>query len=104
MERVARVATIGSNDNRVFIAAETHRLGNWHVHGLVRLPHAAEWAFDYLKSDFNRLGYNRLEPIRKIEAVSTYCAKYLTKDRLGDWEMYGNWKVKDVLLTPRVTI
>lgn len=83
---------------RAFIAAEPHKLGNYHCHGLVY------WGEDYRDEPgrwdprkdrtlaaINALGFSRLSPIRQVGEVAGYCAKYLTKERRGDWTLYGNW-------------
>lgn len=104
MARVARVLAMGTpsksqcqefragwQGGRAFMAAEPHRLGNWHVHGLFRLPGCADTAIDTVKADFKRLGWSRVESVRNYGAVSSYCSKYLTKDRMCDWDLYGDW-------------
>ncbi|MBA7546546.1 hypothetical protein ES705_38938 [subsurface metagenome] len=87
---------------RLFVACEPHRFGhNLHAHGLIATPEPATlpWrGFAYRPSEasdfwdkFNhRFGWSRVEAIKSMADVSTYCAKYVCKITDGDnYNFYG---------------
>lgn len=80
---------------RAFVAAEPHKLGNYHAHGLIyanpeRLSLAgAEHVLDSFTSNLKRYGWSSVSAIRDKGAVSNYCSKYITKD-MSDWRMIGD--------------
>lgn len=75
----------------VFLAAERHYLGGAHVHGL--LLYAPTWRKTHLEtwqSWRKRYGsFARIETPRSGLAVTTYCAKYLTKTFEPEWTILG---------------
>jgi hypothetical protein len=86
---------------KMFIAAEQHRLGGWHCHGLLEYPMQLFHPFQIVATalDLGALGYNLVGRIGDQNACSAYLSKYLTKDELhGDWKMVGRrkfWKGVD---------
>jgi len=75
-----------------FLAAEEHRLGSYHVHGLVKtfprdvLSLPGSLRFVWLLG-FEQFGLCRFEDIKVVGGVSGYVAKYITK-RLADYDFY----------------
>lgn len=75
---------------KAFLAAETHRLGGYHVHGLVEFSEN----FDKFESiaiateNLSKNGFCKVDLIDSPRAVSAYCTKYVTKE-LGDYEFFG---------------
>ena len=69
---------------RGFLVAEPHESGDLHIHGL--LATAAKGALPSLALPWDvegsmrkRFGISRVEACNSAEAVSSYCAKYVTK-------------------------
>jgi hypothetical protein len=83
---------------RTFLAAEPHKLGGWHCHGLIeffhREPGDTEGLILEARGQLGSLGWSRVEAMRNIGGVAGYCSKYLTKE-LGDYDFYGQWHYKD---------
>lgn len=82
--------------DRLFVAAEPHYLGSYHCHGLVHWPDVYAPDPNWLAHRFEASrGWSRFENARSLEHVSSYCAKYLTKE-LADWDFKGTgwqtWK------------
>lgn len=106
---VERVLRAMPHCSRAFIAAEPHRLGNFHAHGLV-YNHAedmslalAEHYLDSFTHNIKRYGWSSVTAVREQGAVANYCAKYITKD-MSDWRMLGDrdaWH-KGVLPSPGI--
>lgn len=81
---------------KYFIAAEPHRLGGYHTHGLIEFNGGADFdhAAGYVQDHMRKRGYARVEEVRSVGAVSAYVCKYMTKT-LGDWDIGGqriHWK------------
>ena len=88
--------------SKLFIACEPHRLNrNLHAHGLLATPEPSTlpWRGEHYRPSqpvdfwdkwFHRFGRTRVEPIRGLQDVATYCAKYVTKLTTGDnYNFYG---------------
>lgn len=82
---------------RTFVAAETHRLGGWHVHGL----HADSdlgmvdrtglvTTADLLHANLDRWGWNRVEALRDDVHATAYCAKYIVKGPEAEYTVLGH--------------
>ncbi len=89
IKRVQSALVFGNE--RLFVAAEPHYLGNYHAHGLIGntfsgFPDEALWAYH---KALERMGYYRLGDVSSLSKVSAYCAKYVTKDRTCDWDLTG---------------
>lgn len=64
----------------MFLGTETHQSGYLHVHGLIRDP-LVKIPWDPLRRQLlKRWGRNKLERIRDVAKVSTYCSKYVAKE------------------------
>lgn len=78
---------------KAFIAAELHKLGGYHCHGLVEFSHLVSGDMDALCTNtvtsLKRGGFCTVAPIRDTNAVSAYCTKYITKE-MGDYEFFGS--------------
>ena len=81
--------------DRMFIACEPHRYSyNLHAHGLIAVETAVQlpWRGDSWQSTphelwdkwFHKFGRSRVEPIRSMHDVASYCSKYVTKITDGD--------------------
>lgn len=96
--------SLDSPCHRAFLAAEPHRFGGYHVHGLAMwedylLPDGSlSHRIDYAKANLGRLGWSRCQAIRDIGGTSGYCSKYLTKE-LSDWDLYGDLAMWSRVLT-----
>lgn len=71
--------------------AESHRLGGFHCHGLIDAGRDfdLESVQGYTQRALQTLGFCRVERVNNVGAVSTYCAKYLTK-ACGDYDLQGD--------------
>jgi len=80
---------------KMFIAAEQHRLGGWHCHGLIQYPDT-KWKTSLPSFEQNALsaiGYNRVSVVHDKAAASMYLSKYLIKDEnAGDYRFVGRSK------------
>lgn len=83
---------------KTFVAAEQHRLGGWHCHGLLEFPQSKHFGSEigFAKTTLGKLGFNVVNSVSNLDACSAYLSKYLTKDEFhGDWTMTGReryWK------------
>jgi hypothetical protein len=80
---------------KTFVAAEQHRLGGWHCHGLLEFPQSKHFDAEVglAKNTLSRLGFNVVSSVANLEACSVYLSKYLTKDEFhGDWAITGRKK------------
>lgn len=84
---IDRVAKALYPVRKAFVAAEPHKLGNYHVHGIAEF-HDADTDADRVLAKFQKLGFSTMQIARSNGAVSTYCSKYITKE-LGDYEFLG---------------
>jgi len=77
----------------VFLAAENHKLGGVHAHGLVKWQPNFKGKHPFYrgvwKAWYETYGQGRFVIPKNGAAVSVYVAKYLTKDDL-DWDLYGS--------------
>jgi hypothetical protein len=73
---------------RAFLAAESFKLGHWHVHGLVKWYSPTEATNHFAEIRLRRLGFNHVEVVNSERRVAAYCSKYVTKFD-GEWEIYG---------------
>ena len=78
----------------VFVCAEQHRNGTYHVHGLalgkpniLELPGSLRFLWLYGREAY---GICRYESLRKIGGVVGYVGKYLTKVGLVEYDMFGD--------------
>lgn len=104
---IDRVGRALDNSLRAFVAAEPHRLGNWHAHGLVKFTsprftsNVQVSTIDYqmarAQARLARCGWSRVQPVREIGGVSGYLSKYVNK-RSGDWELLGNWRRQGTII------
>lgn len=81
--------------SKMFIAAEQHRLGGWHCHGLIEYPmtHHMDSMDGLTSGSLRRLGYCLVNSVGSQSACSQYLSKYLLKDDFhGDWNLYGRKK------------
>ncbi len=97
MSRVVRALCQGvrMHPTKMFVAAEQHRLGGWHCHGLLEFPifHEPHPFNGFTRNALTRLGYTVVGSVGNLDACSTYLSKYLTKDDFhGDWIMTGRKK------------
>ena len=80
---------------KMFVAAEQHRLGGWHCHGLLEFPetkHKADMV-GFQRNNLRELGFNCVSSVGNLDACSVYLSKYLIKDEdHGDWRMTGRKK------------
>jgi hypothetical protein len=80
---------------KMFVAAEQHRLGGWHCHGLLEFPDTKynDALVGFQRNSLGRLGFNKVDVVGSVDACSIYLSKYLTKDDShGDWRMTGRKK------------
>ena len=93
------------NVARGFLAAEPHKTGDLHIHGIVagtELPNKGYFGVDGNNIDtpegiwsglFKRFGRAKVEPCNSRESVTAYCSKYILKQqsRVCDYyEVIGN--------------
>lgn len=79
---------------RGFLACETFAYShNLHCHGLIAgIPHALYLPRVIQKPLDHRFGRSRVESVKSVGKVSSYCSKYVTKLGDGDnWNFYGNF-------------
>lgn len=82
---------------KMFVAAEQHKLGGWHCHGLLEFPAGRSVGSDFLiasnKTILSELGFNMMGSIGNMDACSVYLSKYITKGEFhGDWQITGRSK------------
>lgn len=85
---------------KLFVAAEQHRLGGWHCHGLMEFPRRdtgevfhGDIMLTLRRNNLSRLGFNKVDIVSNLNACSVYLSKYLVKDEWhGDWRMVGRKK------------
>ena len=81
---------------KTFVAAEQHKLGGWHCHGLIEFPrsqHLSEYGICVPHAQLSELGFNQVSIVSNANACSIYLSKYITKDDwTGDWLMTGREK------------
>lgn len=93
LQQFAREYRLSSAEWWAFIAAEQHRSGVYHAHGLLGavvdiwdLPYSLRRLWQIGK---HRFGLCRYELIDELGGVVGYVSKYITKD-LVDWSFVGN--------------
>lgn len=79
--------------SRAFVAGEPHKLGNWHVHGLLKSYIAPDDFGEavplYIERQVKRFGWSRVEAIKSNNEVACYISKYLLKDDRSEYQVYG---------------
>jgi len=77
----------------MFLAAERHKLGGIHAHGLIRWQANLNYSEPYYKAVwakwFHKYGSGRFVRPERTTAAAYYVAKYLTKSDL-DWRIWGD--------------
>jgi len=79
------------DSSRCFVAIEPHYVGNGlHAHGLVRFPNWQAFNSTSLwRYLFKQFGRTTVEQCREVGKVSTYCAKYVVKERSHEFYYFG---------------
>jgi len=93
IDRAARMLTKNFKKLKIplcaFVAAEPHRSGLYHCHGLLKLGGLCDWQKKLILTDLWKVGYEMygrcsFEVIEDAERVRAYVSKYLLKSEC-DW-------------------